>query len=158
MPTAAATISADQLNAVGEGYLPGLLGIRFLNVGEGFVEAELVVGKALMAPNGHLHAGSIVTLADTACGYGCVRALPEGAAGFTTVERRAQDELYRHDARGRRRMPRRGAASRAHDAALGRRRQAPRHGQDHRAFPLHADGAVAEVTGEIAISSARYPR
>lgn len=39
-----------------------------------------------MAPNGFLHAGTVVTLADTACGYGCVRALPEGSSGFTTVE------------------------------------------------------------------------
>ena len=74
------------LNAVGSEFLPGLLGINFTNTGDGWVEAELAVRKALMAPNGFLHAGSVVTLADTACGYGCVRALPEGANGFTTVE------------------------------------------------------------------------
>jgi uncharacterized protein (TIGR00369 family) len=28
----------------------------------------------------------VVTLADTACGYGCVANLPEGAVGFTTIE------------------------------------------------------------------------
>jgi 1,4-dihydroxy-2-naphthoyl-CoA hydrolase len=39
-----------------------------------------------MAPNGFLHAGSIVTLADTCAGFGCVAALPEGANGFTTIE------------------------------------------------------------------------
>jgi uncharacterized protein (TIGR00369 family) len=39
-----------------------------------------------MAPNGFLHAASVVALADTACGYGCARSLPEGAAGFTTIE------------------------------------------------------------------------
>jgi 1,4-dihydroxy-2-naphthoyl-CoA hydrolase len=27
-----------------------------------------------------------VTLADTACGYGCIGHLPEGATGFTTIE------------------------------------------------------------------------
>ncbi len=74
------------LNAVGSDFLPGLLGINFTNTGNGWVEAELTIRKALMAPNGFLHAGSVVTLADTACGYGCVRALPEGANGFTTVE------------------------------------------------------------------------
>lgn len=74
------------LNAVGSDFLPGLLGINFTNTGDGWVEAELTIHKALMAPNGFLHAGSVVTLADTACGYGCVRALPEGANGFTTVE------------------------------------------------------------------------
>jgi acyl-coenzyme A thioesterase PaaI-like protein len=29
-----------------------------------------------MAPNGYLHAGTVVTLADTSCGYGCVVNLP----------------------------------------------------------------------------------
>jgi uncharacterized protein (TIGR00369 family) len=33
-----------------------------------------------------LHAGSIVTLADTLCGYGCVANLPADASGFTTIE------------------------------------------------------------------------
>ncbi len=74
------------LNAVGSEYLPGLLGINFTNTGDGWVEAEVPIRKALMAPNGFLHAGTVVTLADTACGYGCVRALPDGASGFTTVE------------------------------------------------------------------------
>ena len=39
-----------------------------------------------MAPNGFLHAASVVALADTACGYGCVASLPQGASGFTTIE------------------------------------------------------------------------
>jgi len=39
-----------------------------------------------MAPNGFLHAGTIVTLADTSCGYGCVASVPQGATGFTTIE------------------------------------------------------------------------
>ncbi len=79
-------INAGAFTAVGEGFLPGLLGIRFLDVGHGFADAELEIRKELMAPNGFLHAGSVVTLADTACGYGCVKSLPEGANGFTTVE------------------------------------------------------------------------
>jgi len=44
------------------------------------------VRKALMAPNGYLHAGTVVTLADTSAGYGCVANLPPGATGFTTIE------------------------------------------------------------------------
>jgi uncharacterized protein (TIGR00369 family) len=39
-----------------------------------------------MAPNGYLHAATVVALADTACGYGCVASLPDGATGFTTIE------------------------------------------------------------------------
>lgn len=75
-----------QLNAVGDGFLPGLVGVRFTGAGDGWLEAELPVQKEVMAPNGFLHAASVIALADTACGYGCTRALPDGAAGFTTIE------------------------------------------------------------------------
>jgi 1,4-dihydroxy-2-naphthoyl-CoA hydrolase len=44
------------------------------------------VREALMAPNGFLHAGSVVTLADTSAGAGCLASLPPGANGFTTIE------------------------------------------------------------------------
>jgi 1,4-dihydroxy-2-naphthoyl-CoA hydrolase len=44
------------------------------------------VRQDLFAPNGFLHAGTVVTLADTACGYGCSAHLPDGAKGFTTIE------------------------------------------------------------------------
>jgi len=77
---------AAQANKFGADYLPGLLGLNFTGVGDGWVEAEIEVRKALTAPNGFLHAGTVVSLADTACAFGCVRALPEGANGFTTVE------------------------------------------------------------------------
>jgi 1,4-dihydroxy-2-naphthoyl-CoA hydrolase len=43
-------------------------------------------GTRPAAANGFLHAGSIVTLADTSCGYGCFANLPQGATGFTTIE------------------------------------------------------------------------
>ena len=42
-----------------------------------------------MAPNGFLHAASVIALADTSCGYGCVAHLPQGANGFTTLELKA---------------------------------------------------------------------
>jgi len=47
---------------------------------------HLPVVPHLLAPNGFLHAGALVTLADTAAGYGCVANLPAGANGFTTIE------------------------------------------------------------------------
>ncbi len=77
---------AEDLKGIGEGYLPGLLGIRFTAAGDGWIEAELGIRKELLAPNGFLHAGTVVTLADTCCGIACTRALPQGATGFTTVE------------------------------------------------------------------------
>jgi len=38
------------------------------------------------APNGFLHAGTLVAMADTAAGFGCLASLPEGGTGFTTIE------------------------------------------------------------------------
>lgn len=73
-------------NKFGTDNLPGYLGIVITQVSKDTVCAELTVKPTLMAPNGFLHAGSVVTLADTACGYGCVANLPDGANGFTTVE------------------------------------------------------------------------
>jgi 1,4-dihydroxy-2-naphthoyl-CoA hydrolase len=73
-------------NGLGQGHLPGLMGIKILDVGQGFLRAELDVRQDLFAPNGFLHAGTVVTLADTACGYGCSAHLPDGAKGFTTIE------------------------------------------------------------------------
>jgi uncharacterized protein (TIGR00369 family) len=79
-------ITPEQLNQRGVNSLPGHLGIVITHVAEGEVRAELAVAPHLMAPNGFLHAGSVVTLADTCSGYGCVSNLPEGANGFTTIE------------------------------------------------------------------------
>ena len=73
-------------NAAGAQNLPGHLGFFITRVENGQVHAEMPVREVLMAPNGFLHAGSIVTLADTCAGYGCMAHLPEGAVGFTSVE------------------------------------------------------------------------
>jgi 1,4-dihydroxy-2-naphthoyl-CoA hydrolase len=70
----------------GAAFLPGHLGIEIGEVSALRVRASLVVKQALLAPNGFLHAGTVVTLADTCAGYGCVAALPDGASGFTTIE------------------------------------------------------------------------
>ena len=79
-------ITLEVLNQRGIGRLPGHLGIVITSVGDGQVTAELPVLPHLLAPNGYLHAGSVVTLADTASGYGCIANLPEGANNFTTIE------------------------------------------------------------------------
>jgi uncharacterized protein (TIGR00369 family) len=60
--------------------------MRFLKVEPHEVVATLEARKALGAWNGYLHAGAVVSLADTCCGYGTVRSLPQGAVGFTTIE------------------------------------------------------------------------
>lgn len=66
--------------------LPGLLGISITHVSAGEIKGELPVRQAVMAPNGFLHAGTVVTLADSCAGYGCLASLPAGAVGFTTIE------------------------------------------------------------------------
>ena len=83
------TTTREQLNSYGAGYLPGHLGVEILTLRRDLVESRMAVGKHVMAPNGYLHAASVVALADTSCGYGCRAALPEGARGFTTIELKA---------------------------------------------------------------------
>lgn len=81
--------SADELNSWSPGTLPGLLGISITAVEEGRVTGELPVRPDLLAPNGYLHAASVIGLADTVAGYGTRANLPEGARGFTTIELKA---------------------------------------------------------------------
>ncbi|WP_034383229.1 PaaI family thioesterase [Deinococcus sp. YIM 77859] len=76
----------EQLNAQGQGLLPGLIGIRFTHAEPGLLRSEVTVRPELLAPNGFLHAASVVALADTTCGYGTRMLLPRGASGFTTIE------------------------------------------------------------------------
>ena len=76
----------EQLNEIGIGKLPGHLGIVITHADESEVRGELTINETHMAPNGFLHAGTVVTLADTCAGYGCIVNLPPGAAGFTTIE------------------------------------------------------------------------
>lgn len=99
-------VSLDQLDAAGAEFLPGLLGIHFEPYEEtGVVRARLELRRAHFAPNGYVHAGTVVALADTASGYGCLLTLPERATGFTTVElksnflRSAQDGTITCEAR-----------------------------------------------------------
>ncbi|MCG3140650.1 MAG: 1,4-dihydroxy-2-naphthoyl-CoA hydrolase [Anaerolineae bacterium] len=70
----------------GAGYLPDYLDIQIVETAPTQLVARLVIQKHHLAPNGFLHAATVIALADTACGYGCVNALPEGAKNFTTVE------------------------------------------------------------------------
>ena len=76
----------EQLNARGQGYLPGLLGIEFTGIESGRLTSRLTLRPELLAPNGYLHAAVIIALADTTCGFGTLSALPDGADNFTTIE------------------------------------------------------------------------
>ena len=79
-------LTPDHFNRIGVDHLPAHLGIVITHVGSTEIRAELPVHPSLMAPNGFLHAASVIALADTAAGYGCVANLPQGASGFTTIE------------------------------------------------------------------------
>jgi 1,4-dihydroxy-2-naphthoyl-CoA hydrolase len=78
--------SLKELNERSVGFLPGLIGLEITKVGEGHISSRLDLRDELLAPNGYLHAATIVALADTSCGYGCFVNLPDEASGFTTVE------------------------------------------------------------------------
>ncbi len=81
MSDLAAAFRAKQI-----GFLPDHLELDWVELRPGFALGRLQIGKHHLAPNGYLHAATVVALADTACGYGCVLSLPEGAANFTTAE------------------------------------------------------------------------
>jgi 1,4-dihydroxy-2-naphthoyl-CoA hydrolase len=82
-------MTAEVFNARAAGRLPGLVGLTIVRVGQDSVESRLEVRPELLAPNGYLHAASVIALADSSCGYGCVAHLPQGASGFTTIELKA---------------------------------------------------------------------
>jgi uncharacterized protein (TIGR00369 family) len=69
-----------------DGYLPGYLGLTITAAAPGSIEGRLPIRPEHLAPNGYLHAATIIALADTCCGYACRLTLPEGAVGFTTIE------------------------------------------------------------------------
>ncbi len=79
-------ITREALEQRIKGTLPELIGMEFLSIEEGKITARMAVRGDLMAPNGFLHAASIIGLADTACGLGTKVHLPEGTDNFTTVE------------------------------------------------------------------------
>jgi 1,4-dihydroxy-2-naphthoyl-CoA hydrolase len=79
-------MTLDAMRERGRGRLPELFGFRPMALEQGLLVAELDIRPELLAPNGYLHAATVVALADTACGYGCIAHLPRGAESFTTVE------------------------------------------------------------------------
>ena len=79
-------LTLAQLQEIGSFGFPGLLGIDFYESGDRYMRARLELEEKHQAPNGYLHAGTVVGLADSASGYGCILNLPDGATGFTTIE------------------------------------------------------------------------
>jgi 1,4-dihydroxy-2-naphthoyl-CoA hydrolase len=86
MSTLRPEITLASLHERQQGRLPELLGFRAVALEQGILRAELDIRSNLLAPNGFLHAATVIGLADTACGYGCYAHLPPTAKNFTTVE------------------------------------------------------------------------
>lgn len=82
----ARNVTVELLNERSKGHLPGLIGLKIVDLQPGKLTSNLKIREELLAPNGYLHAASVVALADTTCGYGSVANLPAGATGFTTIE------------------------------------------------------------------------
>ena len=79
-------VDIDAFIEAGRVRLPGLLGVEIDEIEVGHVRMHLPLRPELLAPNGYLHAGTVVAFADTLCGFGCLTRLPDGATGFTTIE------------------------------------------------------------------------
>ena len=78
--------AVDAVNTGGRTNYFGFIGIVITDLGEGSCTGELVIRSDFDGPPGFIHAGAIVSLADSCAGAGCANNLPEGATGFTTVE------------------------------------------------------------------------
>jgi 1,4-dihydroxy-2-naphthoyl-CoA hydrolase len=79
-------VTLEHFSKIAIGKLPDHLGLVITHATESEIRGEIAITDRHMAPNGFLHAGTVVTLADTCAGYGCVANLPPGATGFTTIE------------------------------------------------------------------------
>jgi 1,4-dihydroxy-2-naphthoyl-CoA hydrolase len=76
----------ERFNEINVGRLPGMFGLEVMRVEHGELDARMRLREEFMAPNGFLHAGTVVSMADSCCGEGCLFSLPEGMGGFTTSE------------------------------------------------------------------------
>lgn len=81
-----ADVTPENLNRDSRESLPGFLGVEMLELRQGVMRSRMAIRPLHGAINGFLHAGSVVTLADTTCGNATIAHLPEGASSFTTIE------------------------------------------------------------------------
>ena len=65
--------------------LPGVFGMELLELEQGRARGRIDLRPEFMAPNDFVHAGTVITLADTCCGVGCRSTLGEEES-FTTIE------------------------------------------------------------------------
>ena len=76
----------EKLDRRGAGRFPALIWLETTAADDAHLSSRLQLREELLAPNGYLHAATVIALADTSCGYGCFANLPEEAESFTTIE------------------------------------------------------------------------
>jgi uncharacterized protein (TIGR00369 family) len=86
MSTLRPEITIESLHERHRGTLPELLGLQVVALSQGTLTGKLAVRPQLLAPNGFLHAATVIGLADTCCGYATIAHLPASARNFTTIE------------------------------------------------------------------------
>ena len=79
-------VDIAELDRRSRGSFPGLVGIEMVALEARKVRMRPALRPEHLAPNGFLHAAVVIALADTACGYGTLAHLPQGADSFTTIE------------------------------------------------------------------------
>jgi uncharacterized protein (TIGR00369 family) len=79
-------VTVDWLKERTVGALAGHMGLEPVEVSEGKLVARMEIKPHHTAPNGYLHAASVIALADTACGFGTLAHMPEHGKNFTTIE------------------------------------------------------------------------
>ena len=95
----------ERLTKAMEGRLPGMFGLELLGIGPGYADGRLELRPEHMAPNEFLHAATVIAIADSCAGMGCLASLPDEAGGFTTIELKtnflgtANDGVLRCEAR-----------------------------------------------------------
>ena len=126
----------ERMSAAMDGRLPGMFGVEILSIEHGETETRLALKEEHLAPNDFLHAGTVITLADTSCGMGCLASLPEGAVGFTTIELKTNFLATARE--GALRCTRAARARRRAHPGMGRHGQARGGRARDRALSLHA--------------------
>ena len=79
-------MTPDEIKLKARGTLVEYLQLEWDYVLSGSAKAYFIIQPFHLAPNGYLHAASVIALADTCCGFGCLASLPQGAHSFTTIE------------------------------------------------------------------------
>jgi len=79
-------VDMAELDRRSRGCFPGMVGVEMVRLAELEVSMRLELRSEHLAPHGFLHGAVVVALADTACGYGTLAHLPQGASSFTTIE------------------------------------------------------------------------